>query len=229
MKVGIFSDLHSNIYALQHMMEMEADIEQWICLGDFVGLFPAVNEVVDAIKQHAILAIKGDHEEYLLNNQKMEYSVTGNDSIEKQRNVITPENKVYIAHLKDTHSFYLDRLKCFMTHSLHSSHAKERNQRYTFDLQLINNRYKEYDVVLFGDTHLPLLTYCKSLILINPGSSGFPIDKMKKPSYVIFNTQDSTCQFKRIEFDKQKLLQDILIHGYHQKLYNFVNNGFCWS
>ena len=50
-KIVIFSDLHSNIEALTTVVENEENVDQWICLGDFVGLFPGVNETINLMRE----------------------------------------------------------------------------------------------------------------------------------------------------------------------------------
>lgn len=224
MKIGVFSDLHSNIYALERMLGIESDVENWICLGDFTGLFPPVNEVASKLRLLKIIAIKGDHEEYLLSNKKMEYSFTGNDSLERQRKQITRENRDYISGLNDKLSITIRGIKMHLRHSLHSDN-KRGNKRYVIDLQAVNDKFADYDIVMYGDTHLPLISYCRDIVVVNPGSCGFPIDKIRHPSYVIFDTRNLSCEIKRFDYDKEQLLIDITSHSYNQKLYDFVKNG----
>lgn len=221
MKIGIFSDLHSNIYAFENMLSVESGVNCWLCLGDFTGLFPPVNRVVDKLKSLYITTIKGDHEEYLLNNEKMEYSFIGNDSIEKQRINITNENKDYISGLKDTLSINIDRIKVHLLHSLYN-HNDRILKKTVIDLSDINNKFSDYDVLLYGDTHIPLISYCKDVIIINPGSCGFPIDKLRKPSYAILDTNDLHCEIKRFDYDKKQLLADITSCGYSHKLFEYL-------
>jgi putative phosphoesterase len=224
-KIGVFSDLHSNIYALERMLGIESEVENWICLGDFVGLFPPVNEVVNKLRLNEFTVIRGDHEEYLLNNKKMEYSFTGNDSLERQRKHITRENRDYIFSLSDTLSITISGIKMHLRHSLHSDN-KRSNKRYVVDLQAMNDKFADFDIVMFGDTHLPLISYCRDVVVVNPGSCGFPIDKVRHPSYVILDTHNLSCEIKRFDYDKEQLLIDITSHGYNQKLYDFVKNGY---
>lgn len=225
MRIGIFSDLHSNIYAWQAMMILEPDIEHWVCTGDFVGLLPPVNEVVAEIKAKQVIAVQGNHEQYLIKNEDIAYSFTANEAIKKQREIITLENKAYIANLPKSLTITLAGIKFFITHQL----TEYKTDKYVLDLETIDEHYHEYDVVLFGDTHLPLIAYSKNVIVINPGSVGFPVDKLKQPSYAIFNTKDFTCRLKRFDFNKEKLLQDIQEQQYNDKLYHFINSGFHWD
>ena len=117
MKLGIFSDLHSNIYALEAMLR-EPHVDRWICLGDFVGLFPLVNEVVEKIKEYRIFCIRGDHERALLSGDTLGNSATANEVLERQREAISSENRAYIRTLKDTAEIIFDGRRIHATHEL---------------------------------------------------------------------------------------------------------------
>lgn len=225
MKIGIFSDLHSNVYALNRMLGLESNVDKWICLGDFVGLFPRVNEVVDIFRLQEFTVIKGNHEKFLLNEKKMEYSFTGNDSLQKQRKQISQKNRDYISSLSDTLSTTIGGIKICLIHSLITDNQQSSN-KYFIDLHAVNDKFSEFDIVLYGDTHFPLISYCGDVVIVNPGSCGFPIDITRLPSYAILETRDLACELKRFDYNKTQLLNDISAYGYNQKLYDYLKNGY---
>ena len=51
MKIVIFSDLHSNIYALQNLLKKEQNADQIISLGDNIGYAPYGNECLNMLKE----------------------------------------------------------------------------------------------------------------------------------------------------------------------------------
>jgi len=226
-KIGVFADLHSNVYALNKMLSIESNVDKWICLGDFVGLFPPVNEVVNKLRLHEFTVIKGDHEKFLLSGNKMEYSFTGNDALERQRQQITRKNKEYIFNLNDALSITISGIKMRLLHTLQSDN-EQNGKKYLIDLKAVNDKFSDFDIVMFGDTHLPLISYCQDVVVINPGSCGFPIDVTGNPSYVILDTRNLACEIKRFHYNKEPLLADITTHGYHRKLYDFIKDGY-WS
>jgi putative phosphoesterase len=225
MKIGVFSDLHSNVYALNKMLSIESNVDKWICLGDFVGLFPPVNEVVDILRLPEFVVIKGNHEKFLLSEKKMEYSFTGNDSLQKQRKQISQKNRDYISGLSDTLSITINGIKICLLHSLLTDNEQSSN-KYFIDLHDVNDKFSDFDIVMYGDTHLPLISYCKDVVVVNPGSCGFPIDITGLPSYVIFETSDLACKLKRFKYNKEQLLIDISTYGYNHKLFDYLKNGF---
>lgn len=224
MKLGVFSDLHSNIYALEAMLHAGSDVEQWISLGDCVGLFPPVNAVLDRFRAQRFLALQGNHETCLLSGESLPHSFTATDALERQRAVLSPENGTYVAGLSVDLTVQLAGRRVRAVHRL-SQGGEPGEAKYRFDLRDVNRAFAGFDVVLFGDTHLPTLCHCTDLLLVNPGSCGFPIDVTRRPSFAVVDTRDLSCELRRFDYDKQPLLDDIRRSGYNQALYRFVETG----
>jgi len=226
MKLGVFSDLHSNLHALDAML-LESHVDRWICLGDFVGLFPLVNEVVEKIRENGILCIRGDHERALLSGDTFENSPTANEALQRQRETISSENRAYIRTLKEAAEITFDGVRVYATHELAQEKGSE-GKKYLVDLGDMDKRFAAFDLVLFGHTHFPLTCYYKDGRLINPGSCGFPIDLWRRASYVVLDTKRGDVELKRFDFDRAGLLKDILRLHYPMKLYEYVLRNFSW-
>ncbi len=64
MRVAVFSDIHSNLHALEAVLEdvdRQAPEEIW-CLGDVVGYGPRPNECVALVRERAALCLCGNHD-----------------------------------------------------------------------------------------------------------------------------------------------------------------------
>jgi len=227
MKLGAFSDLHSNIYALEAMLRGGSDVEQWVSLGDCVGLFPGVNAVLECFRAHGISAVRGNHEACLLSGEALAHSFTGNEALERQRAALSPANLDYLRGLPHALTLELGGRRIRALHAL-SGERDDRSAKYTFDLAAIDTAFAGFDIVLFGDTHLPALCHCRDLLLVNPGSAGFPIDVTRRTSYAVVDTSELTCELRRFDYDKQALLADIQRSGYNPALYRFVQTG-AWG
>jgi predicted phosphodiesterase len=62
MKVLIFSDIHSNIYALEAIWEKEHDSDLILCAGDLVDYGPYPRQVLTWIREHNVLCVQGNHD-----------------------------------------------------------------------------------------------------------------------------------------------------------------------
>lgn len=46
-------------------------------------------------------------------------------------------------------------------------------------------RARDFDIVMFGHTHWPMIDYGSEIIAVNPGSISYPRQEGKRPSYII--------------------------------------------
>ena len=68
LKIGVISDIHSNIQALTTVLDCLDDADIIIACGDTVGYGANPNEVVDTLVEYSILNIIGNHEIALQRN-----------------------------------------------------------------------------------------------------------------------------------------------------------------
>jgi len=227
MILGIYSDLHANMPALDAMQVAAGHIDQWVALGDSVGLYPQVNEVLDWQRKHSVVYVRGDHEVALFGGGGLSGSFTGTESIKKQAQIISTENLNILSGLPSSCNLESNGLKICATHFLSSdSHITE--SKYVIDLSLLEKKYEGYDFVFFGHTHLPAVLYGRNTIFINPGSAGFPVDVTRRCSMVTLDTERRCFDFVRFDYDADKLIKVIEDSGYNQKLIAYIRNEHRW-
>ncbi|WP_297447098.1 metallophosphoesterase family protein [Desulfurobacterium sp.] len=211
MKIGIISDIHANLHALEAVakdMDLEGIDEVW-CLGDTInyGAFP--NECCQWVIENVSSYILGNHELMLLGLASVENRYV-NACLKWTKQVIREDYIEYFA----TKSV----IKIFDDVTLvHDNPLSPGSMRY------ILTRGEAEEVLLkstahvcfFGHTHIPigyrLSTVGAEIIktpvytidsrkhLINPGSVGQPRDGMPLASYIVL--QDNTLRLKRIKYD----------------------------
>jgi predicted phosphodiesterase len=210
------------------MEEVAGQVDQWVALGDSVGLYPYVNEVLDWQRKNKVFYILGDHESALLNKNSLINSYTGTESIIKQIQAISDQNLETISQLNNTYDIQIDNLKICATHFL-SPESSESKGKYAIDLLIQEKQYEDYDFVLFGHTHLPTVLYGRRTIFINPGSAGFPIDASRQCSMVLLDTVSKGFNLIRFNYDGEELIRAIKSSGYNKKLISYINNGHRWD
>lgn len=227
MIIGIYADLHANMPALDAMQLAAGQVDQWLAIGDSVGLYPQVNEVLDWQRQHNVMYVQGDHEAALFEGCGLSGSFTGTESIKKQAQVITNENMNVLSKLPSVCNLESDGLRICATHFL-SSESHIASNKYVIELSALEKEYVGYDFVFFGHTHLPAVLYGHSTIFINPGSAGFPVDVERRCSMVVLDTERRCFDFIRFDYDTNKQIRIIKDSGYNQKLVAYINNGHKW-
>lgn len=70
MKLGIITDIHSNIEALKAVLNEfdKIQIDKIICCGDIIGIGANPEETVQELikRKEQVIAVRGNHEQYLL-------------------------------------------------------------------------------------------------------------------------------------------------------------------
>ena len=227
MLVGVFSDLHSNGQALNQMIECAGNVQKWICLGDSVGLFSDVNDVLNWQRSENPYFVQGDHEEALLNPTLNFDSFTANHSIDLQRKQLSLVNQEYLINAPNSLSLTFDNCSVFLSHFI-TQQARIDTNKYHFNLKDLDPLYAQYDVVFFGHTHLPMAIKSKYTRFYNPGSAGFPVTKDGKASFLIFDTETQKAEHIFFTIKPNPLLESIKANNYHHRLIQYINNNFVW-
>lgn len=68
MKILILADIHGNLPALQAVLDyaQHRKPDMIISLGDQINIGPCGREVMDLLREHHVLCLRGNHERYVL-------------------------------------------------------------------------------------------------------------------------------------------------------------------
>src|SRR3954469_15714348 len=102
MRVGIFSDTHSNLEALTAVMRKfdEERVDKLVCLGDSVGYGADPNEVCDLVRARAAITILGNHDAAVAG--RMDYSYyydAARNALDLHASLLTEPNMVWLRSL----------------------------------------------------------------------------------------------------------------------------------
>ena len=220
MKIGIISDIHSNIYALEAVLDdMESrNIDLIACTGDLVGYGTRPNEVIDTIRKNRILTIMGNYDD-AIGNFKMVCGCDYKDPKDTEKASLsmyftsietTDENKRYLSSLPKEATLNFNNKTIKLVHGstrLINEYLKEDSK----ESKEVMDELAE-DILVCGHTHIPYYKYYGEKLLVNAGSVGKP--KTNKPSanYVIINI-DNMSSFKveiiEVNYDFEKIAREI--------------------
>ncbi len=118
-KIAVISDIHGNYPALDAVLKDIDDrkIKTVYCLGDLVGYYCMINEVIDEIRTRNITSLMGNHDFALVNNHGViPRSKTCTNILCRQLTYITPINFKYLQSLPKSISFLNNNLEYFCVH-----------------------------------------------------------------------------------------------------------------
>jgi len=212
MRLLVISDLHANWPALEAVLGAEPH-DHLLVVGDLVSYGPHAREVVEYVRQHATLAVRGNHDEALAHQVDCRCAPASKPLAEatraRHREQLTPDQVAFLGGLPATASLTADGRSLFAVHASPRDHF----YRYTLtpsapDAHLAEETSAvEADYVLLGHTHLPLARRVGPRMLVNPGSVGQPRDGDPRASYAVI--EDGDVQLKRVAYDIEQTVRDL--------------------
>lgn len=213
MKIVFLSDIHGNKYALSSFIaEMKlSKPDKIIFCGDIFGYYYYQNEIIDSFKENNIKMLLGNHDQYFLDI--LDGNADIDDLINKYGNSyndiesrITSENIELLKSLSPSYDFVIDNYKIGI---FHGSPYNPLNGRIYPDTEITETKlYEDYDFIILGHTHHKMVKKIKSTVILNPGSIGQQRDG-KGASYLELDTITGEYEFKVIDFDIGRLIEDI--------------------
>lgn len=245
MKYLIISDIHSNLESLSAVLAQvkRKKFDRVLVLGDLVGYGANPNQIIDIIKRFkASTVIRGNHDKVASGLENGDnFNRAAMQSALWTRNKLTAENRSYLTRLPQG--------PLIVDGDLLVSHGTPLDE----DAYIFSD-YDAYEVFqvmdfklcFFGHTHLPVIYAVSNQrlytfrptgerikvelvngfkYLINPGSVGQPRDKNPMASYAIYDSENRTITFRRVEYSITKTQGKILRAGLPQSLANRLSIG----
>jgi len=229
MRIAILGDIHGNLHALE---SVEKDIKQQgvdeiICLGDTLnfGAFP--KECLDWVKENCSVVLRGEHdtfvamcEDIILTNPE---AIKAADWVYDQ---LSQKDLEYISNLPTD----LDYRDFIITHDEPSVPGSMYFITSLRDAKDSMSCYQE-QICFYGHIHIPLI-FIKTeesikilqdvdryqlkdneKYLVNCGSIGQPREKDKRAKYLIYDTEDKSLTFRKVNYDMEGASKEIINRG----------------
>ncbi len=244
MRYLLLSDIHANLVALEAVLS-HARRKRWervVFLGDAVGYYPQVNEVLDLLRDlQPVLNIVGNHEDSLLNH------AFGQASSYREESVVTTVIRKHLTQISEANLGYVKALDTHVVQEgWEAAHGGLRTPwEYVTSVQTAqeNAPYMQTDLCFVGHTHVPKIFACvcapsgdlwravalqseqtvyrippRAKLLFNPGSVGQPRDGLPLASYAIFDEDLRVIEHFRVEYDVLRVQRLVRDQGYPETL-----------
>ena len=215
MRIAVFSDIHGNQYSLKIFRDeiKSENVDLIVFLGDIFGYYYGQHECIEILsKMERLICLLGNHDLYflnLLNSPEMETSLVskyGSSYTNKFKSLVTKRDIDFLKTMKTSYSLTCNDLKLFFCHGTPLDYLNGRlypDGNINLELADLN-----YDYIFLGHTHHKMLRKLNNITVANPGSLGQQRDG-KGCSYLIFDSQDLSNEYKNITFDMAPLLKEI--------------------
>jgi len=208
MRIALISDIHSNVQALQAVLEKidEANVQDIYCLGDIVGYGADPADCINIVKSRCVATVLGNHDLAVATEAGLDFLPTaGRAAAVHNRSKLNDdelgfltnlpllqiEDEFTLAHASPEHPDRWLRINSFQTGSAQFDHFST-------------------DVCFVGHTHSPAVMSDSIGIsqvrrghrfLINVGSVGQPRDGDSRAAFGLFDTESFDYDLVRVEYD----------------------------
>lgn len=223
MRIGIISDVHSNITALEAIFDKfeEENVDKIICIGDVIGIGPYPEKCIEFLiknENKIISFVQGNHEKYLIKGMKIH---NHKDEKPMKKEELLPHlwnhsriekyQVEFIRDLKVRDLIEVEGKKIAIEH-----YPMDKKDKFKTFIKEPNSEQiqelfeEEADIYLFGHTHRRIYIEVNNKYYINPGSLGCYIhDKGANAGILEIESKGINYRQLLVEYDIEKVVNEI--------------------
>jgi diadenosine tetraphosphatase ApaH/serine/threonine PP2A family protein phosphatase len=225
-RVGLLSDVHANLVALQAVLADLGEVDALWVTGDTVGYGPDPSDTIALLRERGALLMQGNHDRAVATGEGLEFfHDLAAEAARMHREWLSPEERDALAALPQVrsvdrftlcHGSLRDPLWEYVTSGAAASATLARSKT---------------PLVCCGHTHIPAVfleehgrvrafmptprkTYeLGQRGLLNPGSVGQPRDGDPRAAYAVLDTEAGTATFYRASYRVDETQRRIRARG----------------
>lgn len=240
MRIAVLSDVHSNLPALDTVLDHAGSVDAVWHLGDIVGYGPDPDAVVDRLASRGAIGVRGNHDAAAVGGTEIDwFNADAAAAMEWTRRAMSPATAAWLAALPErreigaftlVHGSPLDPIWEYVT----STRAARDN------LAVISTTHG-----LNGHTHVPLAFSLEGdrmdriapsgdlgaaldgrRMLLNPGSVGQPRDGDPRAGYLILDLESRRATWARVAYDIDAVRAGMRSAGLPARLIERLRHGY---
>ena len=245
MRYAIISDIHSNLEALEVVLQ-EIDrigVDRIVSLGDLVGYNANPNECVRILRDRGVSSLMGNHDAAACGlEDPVDFNPIARSAILWTRNALEPEIRDLLERLPEEGNLN-EGFRRVHGSLLHRDHYLASHNEVMENIRRMQEAEPEIRVLFFGHTHIQIafaydgetLDVVSSptfsirddrLYLINPGSVGQPRDKDPRCGFLLLCEEAQTVEFIRLPYDVRTCSEKIITAGLPRALADRLQTGW---
>ena len=240
MAFAVISDIHSNLEALSRALEFiktRDDVEDVFILGDMVGYGANPNECIVLCREVSDTIVLGNHDKAAFDKETRSFfNINAVSSAEWTKENLEDNNIMFLKNLPLT----INRERFLFVHSSPRNPGGWQYISGIYEAQFQFNVF-EQSICFIGHTHIPKIfaggrvpekkngkhyLYREEKYIINVGSIGQPRDRNPGLSFVIFNGDEWSAEFVRLDYDIKKAADKIIEAGLPRFLAERLYTGY---
>lgn len=213
-KIALISDIHSNVFALQAVLDdiAQRNIDLIYCLGDIVGYHTFPNETIDLLKSAGVVCILGNHDNDVINKRFKDDKEL--DIFRWTHDSLSEDNLSFLAKLPRQLEIEIEGHSIYLCHGSPDSITEYLREGEALTDQIMANF--DGDILVCAHTHIPYSRKYLNKTILNTGSVGKP--KIGRPN----------ATYQILELDKSNICTEIVevIYDFNQTANHVEQIGY---
>ncbi|MGQ9753353.1 MAG: metallophosphoesterase family protein [Thermaceae bacterium] len=213
MRLGVLSDIHANLPALEAALEAlrREEVDEVLVLGDVLAYGPHPRQVVRTLRKEGLLPILGAWDLRVLFPQFPVPEGVGKETLEFTRRQLQEEDLRFLQSLRTGHRRTQEGLRLVAFHGLPGTPDAMPDWEEKTLLDLLQ-AYRA-QILLLGGSHLPLALTLRPGLAADPGSVGLSLGGVHGADVLILDLPGRKHRFLKIPYDLGPLLFDLKAWG----------------
>lgn len=205
MRLGLISDVHANLPALEAVLsDMPESVDEVVCLGDVVGYNPYPVECLELVQEECDYVLQGNHDREISNPEVYRRNRQAYEGLKLAREELSDEDVQYLLELPE-------QTEIGDTGFLGVHSHPENVDEYVMpkDFPTVRPYLDDYDGVFLGHTHVQHEAVIDDRLILNPGSVGQSRDGNPQAGYAVVDTESLETDLRRTSYDIWKVVKEI--------------------
>lgn len=241
MKIGIISDIHGNLEALNVVLERIKGADKRVCLGDLVGYGPNPNECIKIVRDMNIPTVAGNHDKASIGEMDLTwFNRNARDAVIWTKKELSEENTEYLKCLPLTvefddfeivHGSLRDPLSEYVTSIAEAVPTLEQMKKPLCfvghshkPLCVVKTKDGKYDGWQLQDGDVVRLKEFEKA-LVNVGGVGQPRDGDPRASYGVYDNEKKEVSIYRVPYNIERVQEKMREKGLPEPLIERLKYG----
>jgi len=208
MKVGILSDVHANLPALEAVLADMPPLDKIVCLGDIIGYNPWPAACIDRIRKISVITVQGNHDRNVEKPQRYALNKMAHAGLKYAQKSLSNDQRRWLQDLPRTETIVDDKYLL-----VHSHPEQEDEYVYPQNFSDLRPYLDNYSGIILGHTHIQHAAKIDGGIIVNPGSVGQPRDGNPHAAYSILDTTSNEISLQRVPYNIDRTYHEIIVEG----------------
>jgi putative phosphoesterase len=218
MRLGVISDVHGNLPALDAVLDDLPAVDLLVCAGDVVGYNPWPADCVDELRDRGVPTVQGNHDRAVASDDAAGFNGMARAGVDYAREQLDAGAIGWLGALPPERHVADDRVKLVHGHPNDPDHYTYPRE---FDAALLDDE----ELLVMGHTHVQHHEIFDGGIVLNPGSVGQPRDRDPDAAYAVVDLDDRTVDEHRVSYDVDAVVDAVEDAGLPPKIGERLHEG----